>query len=217
MVPVLFRQAAIVFLCTIALHQAHAETITGKVVEVSDGDTITILVPGNNQRKVRLAEIDAPERGQPYGSKAAQMLADMVAGRSVQVRSNGADRYGRTIGRVFSSGRDVNKSMVEMGGAWVYRQYMTDPDFLMVEKKARASMAGLWALPESERIPPWDWRRHKRKPVASVAPSTPGACGMKSTCGEMSSCAEARFYLKSCGIHRLDGDGDGTPCESICR
>ncbi|MET3998854.1 thermonuclease family protein [Marinobacterium sp. MBR-109] len=217
MVPVLFRQAAIAFLFTITLHQAYAETMTGKVVKVSDGDTITILVSGNNQRKVRLAEIDAPERGQPYGSRATQMLADMVAGRSVQVRSNGVDRYGRTIGRVFSSGRDVNKSMVEMGGAWVYRQYMTDPDFLKVEKKARADMAGLWALPKSERIPPWDWRKQKRKPVISTASSNPSTCGTKSTCGEMSNCAEARFYLKSCGLHRLDGDGDGTPCESICR
>ena len=140
---------------------ARAETLTGKVVSVADGDTITILVD-SERVKVRLAEIDTPERGQPWGKRAKQALTEKVAGHVVQVETKFNDRYGRRVGHVVYSGRDINREMVREGHAWVYRQWMRDETLIGDEAHARAARAGLWGLPEAERVPPWEWRAAKR-------------------------------------------------------
>jgi len=140
---------------------ARAETLTGKVVSVADGDTITILVD-SERVKVRLAEIDTPERGQPWGKRAKQALTEKVAGHVVQVETKFNDRYGRRVGHVACSGRDINRELVREGHAWVYRQWMRDPTLLEDETHARAERLGLWHLPESERVPPWKWRAATR-------------------------------------------------------
>jgi hypothetical protein len=139
------------------------------------------------------------------------------------------DRYGRTVGRIYEGTTDVNAEMVRQGAAWVYRQYSRDPSLLRLEAEARAARRGLWALPEAERAPPWEWRAAERggqrqatsvpaAPLATRAQAASGfTCGAKRYCREMTSCAEARFYLSQCGLSRLDGDRDGVPCESICR
>ena len=112
-----------------ALAQA-AETIIGKVVGVHDGDTITVLDGKNHQTKVRLAEIDAPELKQPYGNKSKQMLSDLVSGKNVMVVKGVIDKYGRTVGRIYQGDTDINLTMVKRGGAWAYRQYLTDNTIL---------------------------------------------------------------------------------------
>ena len=150
--------ALLLFLAAIA---AGAETLTGKVVSVADGDTITILVD-SVRVKVRLAEIDAPERGQPWGRRAQQALDGKVAGHVVQVETKFNDRYGRRVGHVVYSGRDINRELVREGHAWVYRHWLRDPTLLDDEAHARNARAGLWRLPESERIPPWQWREARR-------------------------------------------------------
>jgi micrococcal nuclease len=139
-----------------------AQEITGKVVSIADGDTLTLLVSGNQQVRVRLAEIDTPERGQPYAEKSKQQLADLVFGRTVRVRSFGSDRYGRTLGRVFVGDVDVNAEMVRSGAAWVYRKYAKDPEIFDLESQARAGRRGIWGLPEADRVPPWEWRQRQR-------------------------------------------------------
>ncbi len=141
---------------------ARAETLTGKVVSVADGDTITILVD-REQVKVRLAEIDTPERGQPWGKRAKQALIEKIAGHVVQVETKFNDRYGRRVGHVVYSGRDVNRELVREGHAWVYRQWLRDETLLDDEAYARAARAGLWGLSESERVPPWEWRDATRR------------------------------------------------------
>ncbi len=90
---------------------------------------------------------------------------------------------------------------------------MTDSSLLEDEESARSNQLGLWGL--DNPIPPWDWRRGERSVVkpGSLNPK----CGSKRYCREMSSCEEAMFYLRECGLTRLDGDSDGVPCESICR
>jgi endonuclease YncB( thermonuclease family) len=140
---------------------ARAETLTGKVVKVTDGDTITLLVD-RERVKVRLAEIDAPERGQPWGRRATQALAQKIAGHVVQVETKFNDRYGRRVGHVVCSGRDINRELVREGHAWVYIQWVRDETLLADEAHARAAHVGLWGLPETERVPPWEWRRAKR-------------------------------------------------------
>lgn len=206
-----------------------AGELTGRVVGVSDGDTLTLLTPGKVQHKVRLDQIDAPEKDQPYGAASKQALSRRVFDRPVTVRSNGQDRYGRTLGAVRADGRDVNALMVSDGAAWAYRQYLTDQGLLTLERQARAERRGLWALPADQVTPPWAWRaaqrssaptgtQHRTTPEPRRADSSgPFSCGAKRYCTQMASCAEARFHLRQCGLDRLDADGDGIPCESLCR
>lgn len=206
-----------------------AKEYKGRVVGVSDGDTITVLHSGNQQIKVRLAEIDTPESSQPYGKRAKQNLSDLVFNKTVIVKVKGTDRYGRLIGRVIVNGVDINARMVELGAAWVYRKYAKDQNLFVLEERARKYKIGLWGLPEADRVPPWEWRRRKRGnnkiennitanlEAQFISTKTDLACGRKRYCNQMTSCKEAMHYLKQCGLSRLDRDGDGVPCESICR
>lgn len=205
---------------------AFAEQLTGKVVGISDGDTLTLLTESKQQVKIRLAEIDTPESGQPYGSRARQALSDLAFGKQARVAVTDQDRYGRTVGRVYVGEMDVNAELVRQGAAWVYRQYAHDKALFTLEEEARRTQRGLWALPEAQRVPPWEWRRAGKQPSQSPSNGTATrqpkssagfTCGSKRYCREMTSCAEARFYLEQCGLSRLDGDHDGVPCESLCR
>lgn len=197
---------------------AHADQDwSGKVVGVSDGDTITVLVD-NKTRKVRLAEIDAPEKHQAFGAKSKQSLSDMVFGKQVTVNQRDIDRYGRVVGRVYVGNFDVNAEQIKQGMAWVYKQYSTDASLLALENEARVNKNGLWSEPNP--IPPWEFRRGDKSSAAMPSESTHKnnyQCGQKTKCGQMVSCEEARFYLEKCGLKRLDRDHDGIPCESICR
>lgn len=212
---------------------ASAIEIAGRVVAVADGDTLTVEDATGRRLVIRLAEIDTPEGGQPYGDPARQALSALTLGKAVRVAADDSDRYGRLIGRVRSGAVDVNAEMVRQGAAWVFRQYSRDASLLRLEADARTARRGLWALPEGERMAPWEWRSRARgepiqpppKPAMSgapYAPPSPGgsggfACGGKRYCGEMASCAEARFHHAQCGLSRLDRDGDGVPCEALCR
>lgn len=138
-----------------------AAEIVGKVVRVSDGDTIVILTDDKAQHRIRLAQIDAPESKQPWGAKSKQALIDKIAGKMARVAVTDTDRYGRSIGTVFVNGVNINTDQVARGNAWVYRQYLTDMSLLQVEKQARESKRGLWALPDAQRVAPWEWRKRK--------------------------------------------------------
>lgn len=148
--------------CAAGQHPATASDLTGRVVAIQDGDTLTLLTAAREQVRVRLVEIDAPEARQPWGNRARQALSEMAFGRSARIEVLDTDRYGRTVGRVWVGGLDVNREMVRQGHAWVYRQYLRDRTLLAVEREARDARRGLWGLPEAERIPPWAWRRQRR-------------------------------------------------------
>jgi micrococcal nuclease len=141
---------------------AQDETIIGRVIGVHDGDTLTLLDHSKTQIKIRLAEIDAPESGQPYGSRSKQELSGLAFGRPATVQVQDIDRYGRTVGCITVDGVDVNAEMVRRGAAWVYRKYAKDQSLFAIEKQARDARAGLWALPEAEKMPPWEWRKMKK-------------------------------------------------------
>jgi endonuclease YncB( thermonuclease family) len=190
------------------------------VVSVSDGDTIIVLRPGNVQEKVRLAEIDCPEKGQPFGQAAKRKTGDLAAQKTVTVEVRTTDRYGRTVGEVFlPDGSSLNRELVRAGYAWWYRQYSKDTSLGDLEGDARRARRGLWSEPTP--VPPWEWRRGNRTSAVAPAkatafPSSSG-CGQKQFCREMTSCEEAMFYLKKCGVFSLDGNGDGIPCEVLCK
>lgn len=101
--------------------------VEGEVVKIADGDTLTLLTLEKEQVKVRLAEIDTPEKGQPYYQKAKQALADRVFRQNIQVEIVDWDRYGRAVGKIILDGENVNAWMVAEGHAWVYRQYSKKP------------------------------------------------------------------------------------------
>ncbi|MGI2326117.1 MULTISPECIES: thermonuclease family protein [Methylococcus] len=196
---------------------AHADDWSGKVVGVTDGDTLTIM-KGGRGAKVRLAEIDAPESHQDYGAKSKQSLSDLCFGKEAKVNDQGADKYGRRLGRVSCAGIDVNLEQLKRGLAWFYVEYGHDPALRAAEEQSRASRIGLWS--DANPTPPWDFRHGTPKKAARSTDEADGSasdCGGKSTCKQMTSCAEARHYLNDCGVSRLDRDRDGIPCESICR
>lgn len=134
---------------------AHAD-FTGKVVAVADGDTITVmrdLVPV----KLRLLEIDAPEKKQAFGARSKQSLSDLCFNKTATLIEKGRDRYGRTLARVSCEGVDANAEQVRRGMAWVSDRYVTDRALYAVQTEARDAGRGLWADPDA--VPPWQWRR----------------------------------------------------------
>ncbi|MDO9268866.1 MAG: thermonuclease family protein [Methylobacter sp.] len=198
------------------------QILDGRVVGVHDGDTVTLLMAGNQQLKIRLAQIDAPESDQPFGQRSKQSLSDMVFNKTIQVEKETIDRYGRAVGTLLIDGLDVNREQIKRGMAWVYRQYLHDQSLLQVEEEARQAKVGLWSEPNP--MPPWEYRHGKKNgdvtkqplPIAKPGHQKENSPCQKIYCKEMASCEEARFYLTQCGLIRLDSDGDGIPCEKLC-
>ncbi len=143
-----------------------AETIQGKVVGVTDGDTITVLDQSKTQRKIRLSGIDAPEKGMPFGQKSKQHLSDLVAGKVVEVETTKVDRYGRNVGKVIVEGLDANLAQIEAGFAWHYKAYEREQSradrltYSQAEDLAREARKGLWI--DREPVSPWDWRKNSK-------------------------------------------------------
>jgi endonuclease YncB( thermonuclease family) len=130
---------------------------SARVVQIADGDTITILKADDTQEMICLAAIDAPERDQPYGTRAKDALALLIAGRPVKIEAAELDRDGRTVATVWMVDMNVNTEMLRQGYAWVNRKYSQDHALLVIEAEARAARRGLWADPDP--VPPWEWRR----------------------------------------------------------
>ena len=126
------------------------------VIGISDGDTLTVLQDGQ-PAKIRLANIDAPEKRQAFGERAKQSLADMCYRRDAIVRTIGKDRYGRAIALVYCDGTDAGREQVQRGYAWVYTKYNNDSSLPALQAVAIAQRRCLWA--EEEPTPPWEFRR----------------------------------------------------------
>ena len=157
-------KATLILFALLLSATAQTQTITGKVVGVSDGDTITVLDADKRQHKILLEGIDAPESNQDFGSRAKQSLSDLVFGKTVTVTSRKNDRYGRVLGRVTLDvgklpleGRNVNLEQVRRGYAWFYRHYAKElrPEdaaaYERAENDAKASKRGMWANGEPMR------------------------------------------------------------------
>jgi len=134
-----------------------ANTHQWKVVAVYDGDTVTCIDENNQQQKIRLAEIDAPEAKQDFGQVSRQALASMVFGKTVTMVDDGKDRYGRWIGHLYADGVDVNRQMVATGMAWHYSAYSNDQSLAALQAQAQAQKLGIWSQPNP--IPPSEFRK----------------------------------------------------------
>ncbi len=145
------------------------EEITGKVIGVTDGDTIKVLV-NKESITVRLEGIDAPESKQSFGNKSKQALSDIVFGKEVTIKKTGDDRYGRTLGVVMIGDVDANSKMIEDGWAWHFTKYNDEERLAELEEEARAEKRGLWADPNP--LAPWEFRARKKSPETNPDSST---------------------------------------------
>lgn len=203
------------FLC-LSCGVAQAEEFVTKVIAVLDGDTV-LIHHGGHMLKVRLVDIDAPEKDQPFGTSSQRSLANMVLAKQVRFVSQAIDNYGRMVARLSVDGLAVNAEQIRTGMAWEYSHYHSNRELVALEAEARAVPRGLWA--QSAPIPPWEWRKqHAQVQVDESQRHTviDASCGDKRHCSQMTSCDEARHYLQACGLKYLDGDGDGNPCEYLC-
>jgi endonuclease YncB( thermonuclease family) len=152
-----------------------ASALEGQVIHIADGDTLTVLDDQHRSHKIRLAGIDAPERGQPFGRRATEALAALAKNRHVVVSGGKTDRYQRRIGIVrvapaecasCKPSVDVGLSLINAGLAWHYRAYEREQSrsdreqYRLAEDGARTRGDGLWT--DATPMPPWDWRRARR-------------------------------------------------------
>ncbi|MDR2164797.1 MAG: thermonuclease family protein [Zoogloeaceae bacterium] len=136
--------------------------LAGYVVGVADGDTLTLLTPDRKRVRIRLAEIDAPEKAQPFGQRSKRALSDICLNKQARVTVRDIDRYGRSVGLVLCDGdKDANATMVSSGLAWVYAQYSASSALRRLEDVARREKRGLWA--DHDPLPPWEWRKQRRQ------------------------------------------------------
>ena len=135
--------------------------LIGKVVKVSDGDTVTILTSNKTQHKIRLNDIDAPEKKQAFGNKSKDNLAKYIAGRTVTVEYQKKDKYKRILGTIYYNNRDINLQQVKDGYAWVYKQYSNKQNYIKAEREARSSKKGLWR--DNNPTEPWEYRKQKKE------------------------------------------------------
>ncbi|MGD9733575.1 MAG: thermonuclease family protein [Desulfamplus sp.] len=174
-----------------------ASAFQGKIVKVTDGDTVEVLSAGNQLTKVRLYGIDAPESKQDFGQKAKQFVLDIAANKTVEVEAIDTDRYGRTVGVVRIGGTILNAEIVKAGLAWYYGQYCKSTfcaAWQQLEQQARSNKIGLWSIANPQ--PPWEFRRGAKesRPVKDTIVNTaPDAAG--SFHGNVSS---KKFHRQGC-------------------
>ena len=168
----MMRSLSLAALLLILALSAHAETLTGRVVGVADGDTVTVLDANYQQHKIRLQGIDAPEKAQPFGKRSKQSLSRMVFGKNVRVEWDKHDKYKRIVGKGWVQPEscpscpmtlDAGHTQITVGLAWWYRKYANEQApadrgaYEFSEQEAKAKRVGLWR--DSDTVPPWEWRR----------------------------------------------------------
>lgn len=215
---------------------AAARLLEGRVTYVGDGDSLWLApaTPGAPV-ELRLVGIDAPEICQAWGPEARRALSEWVLGRQVSVETVGRDVHGRTLGTVYLDQRNINLLLVQEGHAWSARFKYDRGPYVAAERMARALGRGL--NQGGAALEPREFRRQhgpclgaavQAPSVASTAPAAasaaappePNASGQASRrcdgrlhCAQMSSCDEATWFLRHCPGVRMDGNGDGVPCE----
>lgn len=205
-----------------------AENFEAKVLVVMDGDTVFVQ-SGPFKAKLRLVNIDAPEKDQPFGQQSQESLQSLIGGKVIQVESKASDKFGRTIALIRSGGINVNEEQVRRGMAWAYSRSREGKIYARLQSEAQLARRGLWQQPDPQQPSQWrklhpsEYTQHTNKPQLRALPQTQKpekfdtlVCGKKNYCSQMVTCDEAHFYLTVCGVKRLDTNKDGIPCESLC-
>jgi len=133
-----------------------------KVVGISDGDTITVLLDGNIQQKLRLAEVDCPENRQPFGKNAKKFTSDKVFGKQITFTETNKDRYGRSVAKVYyDKGKYLSAEIIKAGYGWWYYSYSKDISLGKMQDTAKIQKLGLWQ--DKKAVSPWDFRKEQRE------------------------------------------------------
>ncbi len=149
---------SVLLLCVLVSCSQQPSATQLYVVKIADGDTFTGLTADKRKVRVRISGIDAPEKGQPYGNKAKEALAEMIFNRTISIDSLSTDRYGRTLAKVYTpDGKDVGAELIRQGLAWHYVKYSDSKLYTQIENEARKKQVGLWQY--HEIVPPWEWRK----------------------------------------------------------
>ena len=153
---------------------AMGQTLFGKVTRVVDGDTVAFKVHKGPVEKVRLADIDTPERDQPWGTEATTALRQWSMSKPARIEVVDTDRYGRLVATLWVDDENINRKLVKEGHAWVYRRYLRDTSLIKLQARAKSTSTGLWS--SENVIEPSDWRRGQRsnKPTSAVNDSVSG-------------------------------------------
>ncbi len=166
---IFFLFALFVSFCTIVSAQdvkSSKTFVSGKVIAIADGDTVTVLTEENEQFKVRLAGIDCPEKTQAFGNRAKKALSEKVFGQNVRIEHRGKDQYGRTLGIVMMGNIDINEYMIAQGVAWHFKRYASSQPqeeadrYSKAEEIARKNKKGLWV--QDNPTPPWKFREDQK-------------------------------------------------------
>lgn len=165
------RPILLVFLALIASASVADDTdFSGVVTKVFDGDSFLVRPSGKKDVDVRLQDIDAPEKDQPYADTSRAQLKRLIEGRNVFVDVIEVDKYGRKIAKVYREPDrlEIARTLVHDGHVWVNRRYAKDRSLIELEDSARASHTGLWSLSPNELMPPWEFRRTKNELAAKA-------------------------------------------------
>ena len=148
-----------IFLLLLSFNAAYLISYTPlENIRVVDGDTIRAEAKGK-EIKIRLVEIDAPEMNQPFGAQSKNFLNRLLNKKDITLISQGEDRYGRTLGKIYANGESANTLMIKSGFAWVYDSYVKDSSLYKYQDQAKAENLGLWQA--ENPIAPWVWRKQK--------------------------------------------------------
>lgn len=160
----LLRPFLLLVVTTTCAADPPSQSLTGKVIAIADGDTIRVLDSSNQQHKIRLFEIDAPETGQAFGTKSREALGSKLHDKTVRIEWKERDQYDRIHGKVYIDDRWINREMVADGWAWHYKHYSKSKELADAEIAARNQRIGLWA--DAHPVPPWQYRWQQREAEA---------------------------------------------------
>lgn len=135
--------------------------VSAKVIRIKDGDTVVVLLAGNIQKTLRLAEVDCPENSQAFGKNAKQFTADQIFGKQISFIATDTDRYGRTIAKIYYNQRYLSAEIIKAGLGWWYYKYSNNKSLGKLQKQAKSKKLGLWQ--DASAKAPWDYRSEKRK------------------------------------------------------
>jgi endonuclease YncB( thermonuclease family) len=182
------------------------QTFTGRVVEVTDGDTYDVRRSIGGTVTIRLHGVDTPESSQPFGGKATRRARRLLQGKNVRVSVEDVGRYGRAVARVEVGGSDLGALLIRRGLAWHYRQYAPGAtEYARLQRQARNAGRGLWS--QADPVPPWEWRSRPTEEPANDR-----------NCSDFDTHPEAQRFFEANqpgDPHGLDGNGDGEACESL--
>ena len=157
------RYLFILLFCTLTLH---AQT-KAKVIGVKDGDTVEVLLDGNVPVVLRLADVDCPEKAQPYGQKAKEFVSDAIFGKKITYYPTKTDRYGRTIAKIYYNKKYLSEEIIRAGFGWWYKDYSKANYLEAIQKEAKKAKRGLWK--DKNPIAPWEFRKQKRNKTTTSA------------------------------------------------